>query len=99
VRIAERPDREPDLVAETSQLIGVWADVVRVTYGVGGCTLDFLREDSLLEATLILVARVTLSHYETEHLIEGLDAAVSAFAQASLEQDFDGGTPADEMDP
>jgi hypothetical protein len=80
------PDRAFELVAGVSELIGVWADRVVLTYGDGGCTLDFLREDSLIDNRAILVGRVTLSAQETHRLMRTIDAAITTYAQASFEE-------------
>ena len=83
------PEHELDLVADTQQLIGVWADTVDVMSHDPTCTLDFFRLDTILPDTRVLVARVTLSVAAADGLRQLLGRAVASYASHAIEEALD----------
>jgi hypothetical protein len=85
-------DKKPEIMLQTEQMAGVWANFAAVSHSEHEFTIDFVRMDATAPppGRGIVVARVAMSPLFVTQLIDALQKNWSGYAQKALPKEARG---------
>ena len=93
----DSPQSKPEIMLQTEQMAGVWANFAAVSHSEHEFTIDFVRMDGTAPppGRGIVVARVSMSPLFVTQLIDALKQNWSGYAQKALPKEvYEGDEPA-----
>jgi hypothetical protein len=97
-------DKKPEIMLQTEQMAGVWANFAAVSHSEHEFTIDFVRMDGTAPppGRGIVVARVSMSPLFVTQLIDALKQNWAGYAKKALPKEVYGGDepaePAEDQD-